>query len=95
MTNNKAEYKALIAGLDLAKVAGSENLVVYCDSQVVTSQVNGDYECKNEWMKKYLEQVKDRVSSLRVKFVQIPREENEHTDQLAKDDSTNHMDIPG
>ena len=63
-TNNEAEYRALIAGLDLAKVAGVENLVKYCDSQVVTSQVNGDYECKNEQMKKYLEQVKDRVSNL-------------------------------
>ena len=58
-TNNEAEYEALIAGLDLAKAAGAANMVMYCDSQVVTSQVNGDYECKNEWMKKYFEQVKD------------------------------------
>jgi len=58
-TNNEAEYEALIAGLDLAKAAGVENLVVYCDSQVVTSQVNSNYEYKNERMKKYLEQVKD------------------------------------
>ena len=34
---NKAEYEALIAGLDLATTAGAENMVVYCDSQVVTS----------------------------------------------------------
>ena len=58
-TNNEAEYEALIAGLDLAKAAGAANMVMYCDSQVVTNQVNGDYECKNEWMKKYFEQVKD------------------------------------
>ena len=58
-TNNEAEYEALIAGLDLAKAAGAANMVMYCDSQVVTSQVNGDYECKNEWIKKYFEQVKD------------------------------------
>ena len=36
-TNNEAEYEALVAGLDLAKVAGAENIVVHCDSQVVTS----------------------------------------------------------
>lgn len=36
-TNNKAEYKALIIGLDLAKVTGVENMVVYYDFQVVTS----------------------------------------------------------
>ena len=55
MTNNEAEYEAFIAGLDLAKAAEVANVVVYCDSQVVTSQVKGDYECKDERMKKYLE----------------------------------------
>ena len=53
MTNNEAKYEALIVELDLGKAVRFENLVVYCDSQVLTSQVNGDYECKNEWMKKY------------------------------------------
>ena len=65
---NEAEYKALIAGLDFAKVAGAKNMVVYCDSQVVTSQVNGSYECKNKRIKKYLEQVKDRVNNFQVLF---------------------------
>ena len=36
-TNNEAEYEALVAGLDLAKTAGAENVVVHCNSQVVTS----------------------------------------------------------
>ena len=31
-TNNKAEYEALVVGLDLAKVAGAENMIVHCDS---------------------------------------------------------------
>ena len=35
-------------------------------------------------MKKYLEEVKNRISSLEVKFVQIPREENKCADRLAK-----------
>ena len=68
-TNNETEYETLILGLDLAKAARAANIVVYCDSQVVTSQVNGDYECKNKRMKKYLEQVKNRLSNLQVKFV--------------------------
>ena len=50
-TNNEAEYEALIAGLDLAKAAGATSVVIYYDSQVVTNQVNGDYECKGERMK--------------------------------------------
>ena len=36
-TNNEVEYEALVAGLDLAKAAGAENIIVHCDSQVVTS----------------------------------------------------------
>ena len=64
MTNNEAEYKALIVVLDLAKAAGAINIVVHCDSQVVTSQVNDDYECKNERMKKYLKYVKNWESNL-------------------------------
>ena len=36
-TNNEVEYKALIAGLDLVKAARAVNVVMYCDSQVVTS----------------------------------------------------------
>ena len=42
-------------------------------------------------MKKYLEEVKSRISSLEVKFVQIPREENECPDRLAKAASTGFM----
>ena len=46
-TNNKVEYEALIVGLDLENATEAADVVVYCDSQVVTSQVN-DYKCKGE-----------------------------------------------
>ena len=35
-TNNEVEYKALMAGLDLAKAAGAATVVIHCDSQVIT-----------------------------------------------------------
>ena len=73
-TNNEAEYEALVAGLDLARAT---SIVIYCDSQVITNQVNGDYECKGEMMKRYLDQVKRRVDDLQAKIIQIPRGENE------------------
>ena len=93
-TNNEAEYKTLVARLDLAKAAGGINVVVYYDSQVVTSQVNDNYECKGEPMKKYLEQVKKWTNNLQAKFVQIPREENEQADLLAKTALVEYMLIP-
>ena len=36
-TNNEAEYEALVAGLDLAKATGAENIIMHCNSQVITS----------------------------------------------------------
>ena len=93
-TNNEVEYEALVAGLDLAKAAGAENVVVHCDSQVVTSQINGDYECNNERMKRYLEELKYRIGDLEVKFNQIPREENECADHLAKAASAEFILVP-
>ena len=68
-TNNESEYEALIVGLDLAKAAGVVRVVIYYDSQVITNQINGDYECKGERMKKYLDQVKARMDDLEAKIV--------------------------
>ena len=68
-TNNDAKYEALVAGLDFARAAGAENMIMHFDSQVITSQINGNYECRNERMKKYLEEVKSRISGLKVKFI--------------------------
>ena len=73
-TNNEAEYEALVVGLDLAKAVGATSVVIYYDSQVITNQVNGDYECKGERMKRYLDQVKRRVDDLKAKIIQIPEE---------------------
>ena len=68
-TNNEAEYEALVAGLDLAKATGATSIVIYCDSQVITNKINGDYECKGERMKLYLDQVKRRVDDLQAKII--------------------------
>ena len=56
-TNNESEYEALITGLNLTKAVEAARVVVHCDSQVITNQVNGDYKCKVERMKRYLNQV--------------------------------------
>ena len=68
-TNNEAEYETLVAGLDLTKAVGATSVVIYCNSQVITNQINGDYECKGERMKLYLDQVKRRINDLRAKII--------------------------
>ena len=57
--------------------------------------MNGDYECKGERMKRYLDQVRKRVDDLKAKIIQIPREENEQAERLAKATSAEHIITPG
>ena len=92
-TNNEAEYETLIAGLDLAKAVGATYAVVHCDSQIVTNQVIGEYECRGTRMRMYLDQAKRKMSDLQAQIVQIPRKENEQADRLAKAASAEHMTI--
>jgi ribonuclease HI len=42
-SNNEAEYEALIVGLRRARQLDAEHLQVFCDSQLVTNQVSGEY----------------------------------------------------
>ena len=52
-TNNQAKYKALVAGLRLAKEVGAETLSIKSDFQLVIAQIKGDYEVKKPLMAKY------------------------------------------
>uniref|UniRef100_A0A2N9F1B5 Uncharacterized protein n=1 Tax=Fagus sylvatica TaxID=28930 RepID=A0A2N9F1B5_FAGSY len=84
-TNNEAEYEALLAGLKLSKSMGIENLTVKSDSQLIVGQVKGEYEAKEDRMKKYLMVVKNLLTQFKkVELLQIPREENEAADRLAR-----------
>ncbi|MFZ2397013.1 MAG: ribonuclease HI family protein, partial [Smithella sp.] len=47
-TNNIAEYRALIMGLNGALDNGYKNLEVYLDSELLARQINGSYRVKNE-----------------------------------------------
>uniref|UniRef100_A0A2N9IKM3 Uncharacterized protein n=1 Tax=Fagus sylvatica TaxID=28930 RepID=A0A2N9IKM3_FAGSY len=84
-TNNEAEYEALLAGLKLSKKMGVKNLTVKSDSQLVVGQVKGEYEAREDRMKKYLKVVQTLLPHFqKVEFVQIPREENVDADRLAR-----------
>ncbi|XP_075663242.1 uncharacterized protein LOC142632787 [Castanea sativa] len=61
-TNNEAEYEALLAGAQMIRHLGGEIVELYCDSRLVVRQVNGEFEAKDESMKKYLERVKGVLS---------------------------------
>ena len=84
-SNNKAEYEALLRGLELAKSLGVESVIVQGDSQLIIIQVNGMCEAKEGRMKKYLNKVRQLVKKFKkASFVQLPREENIEANALAK-----------
>ena len=91
-TNNKAEYEALLNGLELAKSLGAKSVLVQRDSQLVIGQVNGMYKAKEERMKKYLNKVRRLIKKFsEAHFVQISREENIEANTLAKEASVSEF----
>lgn len=56
-SNNQAEYEALIEGMALAQEMGATNLRAMSDSQLVTSQIAGEYQTKEPWLRKNLGKV--------------------------------------
>ncbi|XP_074561342.1 uncharacterized protein LOC141817608 [Curcuma longa] len=84
-TNNEAEYEALLAGFQAARRVGATRLQVHSDSQLVAQQVEGNFEVKNDRLKRYAEVVaKMKTTFMEVTLHKIPRAENNKADGLAK-----------
>ena len=85
MTNNKAEYKALLYGLKLALKLGVQNLKVLLDSELVLGHVNGVFEMKDKRMKAYCNTVTKLIKQFRRIDIQaIKRELNARVNGIAK-----------
>ena len=86
MTNNMAEYEALLHALTSASERSVKKITVYTDSLLVANQVNGLYKIKNATLFDYVRRVKKIVSNFEYFKIQyIPREQNKVADRLAKD----------
>src|SRR5262249_41467889 len=86
VTNNVAEYRALIAGLESAARHGAEPLVVCMDSELVVRQMTGVYRVKQAALKVLQAEASRAAARLRsVRFVAVRREENARADQLVND----------
>jgi ribonuclease HI len=85
-TNNVAEYRALIAGLEKAVELGIDELEVVSDSELLVKQMQGEYRVKNE----ALRELNDEANSLerkldRVRYTAVRREHNELADKLVNE----------
>jgi len=82
-TNNVAEYKALLLGLELARELGAAQVEVVNDSELVAKQISGAYRVKHAGLKPlYLEALEAlrQFDSWQVRSVR--RESNTHADAL-------------
>lgn len=52
-SNNKAEYEALLAGLQVTKHVGTIKFIIHSNSQLAAPQLEGTYETKNDRLRRY------------------------------------------
>ncbi|VFR02730.1 unnamed protein product [Cuscuta campestris] len=84
-SNNEAQYEALLCGLRLAAGMNATKLRIKCDSKLVVGHVSGEFEAKDERMKKYRDTALELLKSFTAYSVeQIPRAENAEADILSK-----------
>ncbi|GAA0146941.1 hypothetical protein LIER_06766 [Lithospermum erythrorhizon] len=94
-TNNEAEYEAMVAGLQMAKVLDINCLKVRGDSKLVIEHVRGDYGVKNDILKKYHAKALLLTQGFEyVIFEHIPCTENEHADHLCRLENTYNDEMP-
>ncbi|MFH0777704.1 MAG: ribonuclease HI family protein [Candidatus Eisenbacteria bacterium] len=86
MTNNVAEYSALIEGLREAAGLGAEEITVVTDSELVVKQMSGLYRVKDEKLKLlFAEAQRQSRGFSSVKFEHVERRANREADLLANE----------
>jgi ribonuclease HI len=82
-TNNVAEYRALLAGLEMAHGAGAHELEILADSELLVKQLRGEYRVKNEGLKPLHREALEWLQRFsRVSIRHVPRAENAGADRL-------------
>ncbi len=83
MTNNEAEYTALLLGLSYAKIKGVQKIQCLLDSELVVKQLNGEYKVRMAHLFELYTKVKNLENDFEsVTYAHIPRAENSHADKL-------------
>jgi ribonuclease HI len=83
-TNNVAEYRALLLGLEVALEQGCARLDIRLDSELIVRQLQGRYQVKNQVLKPLFQEVNNLLVRLESWSVaHVPREQNKRADELA------------
>jgi ribonuclease HI len=85
-TNNVAEYRALIAGLEKATELAVSEVEVISDSELLVKQMTGEYRVKNEALRELSLQAAQLARRLgKVSYRAVRREQNERADRLVNE----------
>lgn len=97
-TNNVAEYRGLIAGLDDALNLGATEAAVYLDSKLLVEQMSGRWKVKHPDLIELHAEARNRARRFAsISYSWIPRERNTHADRLANEamDAAAEVDATG
>ena len=84
MTNNQAEYRALLLAVEEARRRGATELRIYADSELMVRQIKGEYRVKNAELKPLFQDVMRHLRAIGPFAIHhIPREKNKLADKLA------------
>ena len=85
-TNNVAEYRALLLGIERAHALGASELELVGDSELVVRQVRGEYRVKDAGLRELHARVRKALGELdRWSIRHVRREENERADGLVNE----------
>jgi ribonuclease HI len=85
-TNNVAEYRALLLGIELAAAQGATELELVGDSELVVKQVKGEYKVKDANMRKLHAEVRAALRPFeRWSISHVRREHNAEADRLVNE----------
>ncbi|TMK99620.1 MAG: ribonuclease HI family protein [Actinobacteria bacterium] len=82
-TNNVAEYRALLLGLERARAIGADEVEVIGDSELIAKQLQGTYKVKNDALRALHAQASSALRAFdRWSVRTVPRERNARADAL-------------
>jgi len=82
-TNNVAEYRGLLLGLERARALGATSVEVINDSELVAKQIGGAYKVKNEVLKPLYERALRELQAFEEWSIRsVPRAKNKAADAL-------------
>jgi ribonuclease HI len=85
-TNNVAEYRAVLRGLELARALGAGEVEIVGDSELVARQLNGTYKVKHPAMRPLYQQAVDALRAFdRWQIRTVPRAANARADALVNE----------